>query len=509
MELDNPGLGNAGLDDPGHDAGLDNPGGEAFAPGQLGSPEFLRDYGVRYAYAAGSMFRGISSVDLVARMSQAGLLAYFGTGGLPLETVEEALTSLRQRVAASHTFGMNLLCNPDRPEREEAVVSLLLRHDVRHIEAAAVTRVTPSLVRFRFSGAHRDAAGGAVALRHVMAKVSRLDIARTLLAPPPTELVNALVAQGHLTREEAEAAGELPVVSDLCAEADSGGHTDRRNPQVLLPELRRLREDAMTRHGYAKRIRVGSAGGLGTPEAVAAAFVSGADFVVTGSVNQCTPEAGTSDAVKDLLAELDSEGTAFASSPELFELGAQVQVVRRNTSFAPRANRLYQLYRTYDSLEAIEPRSARVVQEGWFGKSFEEVWEETRAHIAESRPHELERAEKNPRHRMALIFGWWFARTTRAAVEGDVAGSPDFQVHCGPAMGAFNRYVAGGPLENWRHRHVDSVAEVLMGGAADVLSDLLARLRTPHAATVRNSRRGGRANTCSPEVLPLAVTGDQ
>lgn len=460
---------------------------EVFTPERLGSPEFREDYGVRYAYAAGSMFRAISSVELVMRMARAGLLAFFGAGGLSLETVEEALVTLRGRLGGTHAFGVNLLCNPDRSAREEATVSLLLRHDVRHIEAAGVTRVTPSLVRFRFNGAHRDEAGDAVAVRHVMAKVSRLDIATGLLGPPPAEMVDALVAKGELTAQEAEAARVLPVVSDLCAEGDSGGHTDRRNPLVLLQEFRRLREEAMARHGYAKRVRVGCAGGLGTPEAAAAAFVAGADFVVTGSVNQCTPEAGTSDAVKDLLADLGSEDTAFASSPELFELGAQVQVVRRNTAFAPRANRLHQLYRGHDSLEAIDARSAQVVQERWFGKSFDEVWEETRAHISTSRPHELERAERSPRHRMALVFGWWFARTTRSAVEGDLAGAAEFQIHCGPAMGTFNRYVAGSPLKDWRRRHVDTVAEILMSGAAEVLSDRVAHLRSPAVPVKRNS----------------------
>jgi trans-AT polyketide synthase/acyltransferase/oxidoreductase domain-containing protein len=465
---------------------------EAFAPELLGSPGFREDYGVRYAYAAGSMFRGISSVELVSRMARARLLAFFGAGGLPLETVEEALIALRRRLGDRHAFGVNLLCNPDRAEREEATVSLLLRHDVRHVEAAGVTRVTPSLVRFRFSGAGRDEAGRAVALRNVIAKVSRLDVAGDLLAPPPAGMVDAMAARGELTPQEAEAARALPVVSDLCAEADSGGHTDRRNPHVLLPEFRRLRDGAMARHGYAKPIRVGCAGGLGTPEAVAAAFVAGADFVVTGSVNQCTPQAGTSDAVKDLLTRLGSEDTTYASSPELFELGAQVQVVRRSTVFAPRANRLHQLYRGHDSLEAIDPRHARVVQESWFGKSFEDVWEETRAHIATNRPHDVERAERNPRHRMALVFGWWFARTSRSAVEGDAAGAAEYQIHCGPALGTFNRHVAGSPLEDWRRRDVDAVADVLMRGAAGVLGERLAQFLVPAVSASRNGGEAGR-----------------
>ncbi|MBY8854439.1 acyltransferase, partial [Saccharothrix sp. MB29] len=80
---------------------------------------------------------------------------------------------------------------------------------------------------------------------------------------------------------------------------------------------------------YARRVRVGAAGGLGSPEAEAAVFLLGAEFVVTGSINQCTPEAGVSDDVKDLLAGLDVQDTAYAPAGDMFELGARVQVARR------------------------------------------------------------------------------------------------------------------------------------------------------------------------------------
>jgi trans-AT polyketide synthase/acyltransferase/oxidoreductase domain-containing protein len=42
-------------------------------------------------------------------------------------------------------------------------------------------------------------------------------------------------------------------------------------------------------------------------------------------------------------------------------------------------------------------------------------------------------------------------------------------------MGAFNRLVAGTELEDWRARHVDAVADLLMTGAAEVLDRSLRR----------------------------------
>ncbi len=68
---------------------------------------------------------------------------------------------------------------------------------------------------------------------------------------------------------------------------------------------------------------MGAAGGIGTPEAAAAMFVMGADFILTGSINQCTVEAATSDAVKDLLQGMNVHDTDYAPSGELFELGSR------------------------------------------------------------------------------------------------------------------------------------------------------------------------------------------
>lgn len=48
----------------------------------LGSADFRHRHGVRLAYVAGSMYRGISSPDMVVRMGRAGLLAFLGSGGL-------------------------------------------------------------------------------------------------------------------------------------------------------------------------------------------------------------------------------------------------------------------------------------------------------------------------------------------------------------------------------------------------------------------------------------------
>ncbi|MFF9062932.1 ACP S-malonyltransferase [Streptomyces sp. NPDC014882] len=452
-------------------------GPTALTPERLGSAAFRADYGVRYAYLAGSMYKGIASTELVARMARAGLLGYFGTGGLRTERIEAAVAALRAELGPGGGFGMNLLHALHDPALEEATVRLFLRHGVRFVEASGFTQPTRALVLYRLSGAHRDGAGRAVAPNRLLAKVSRPEVATAFMEPAPEALVRGLLADGLLTAAEAGAGRVLPLAGEVCAEADSGGHTDAAVAYTLMPAMTGLRDRIVAERGYPDGIRVGAAGGLGAPESLAAAFVLGADFVVTGSVNQCTPQAGTSDAVKDLLAQADVQDTGYAPAGDMFEIGARVQVLRRGTLFAARANKLYQTYRRYDGLEAIDAKLRRTIEEDWFHRDLEQVWKETREyHLRAGRPQEVERAERDPRHRMALVFRWYFVHSTRTAMRGDPAERVNYQIHTGPAIGAFNRFAAGTALADWRNRHVDAVAEALMTGAARVLRDRFSSL---------------------------------
>ena len=61
----------------------------------LGSGAFREHHGVKYAYVAGAMAKGIGSADLVIRMGRAGLLSYYGSGGQRIEVVESAIRKIR------------------------------------------------------------------------------------------------------------------------------------------------------------------------------------------------------------------------------------------------------------------------------------------------------------------------------------------------------------------------------------------------------------------------------
>ncbi|MGV7002860.1 ACP S-malonyltransferase [Priestia megaterium] len=432
----------------------------------LGDEEFKKDYGIKYAYVTGAMYRGIASKELVVRVAKAGFLGFFGTGGLKLDEIEKSIKYIKAELNSGEAYGMNLLSSPFNPEKEEKLVDLLLEYNVKNIEAAAFTAITEALVKYRLTGLKNE--NGVVRVSNkIMAKVSRPEVAEAFLKPAPERIIRKLVQEGKINAEEARLSREIPMADDLCIEADSGGHTDHGVAYALIPTMIRLRDRLMKDYSYKKRVRVGAAGGIGTPDAAAAAFVMGADFILTGSINQCTIEAGTSDSVKDLLQQMNVQDTEYVPAGDMFEMGAKVQVLKRGLFFPSRANKLYELYRHYNSLDEIDNNTKKQLQEKYFKRSFDDIFNEIKSRYS---IEEIEKAERNPKHKMALIFRWYFGYTTHLALNGIVDHKVDYQIHCGPSLGAFNQWVRGTVLEDWRARHVDEIADKLMKETAVLLN---------------------------------------
>ena len=447
-------------------------GRTAFAPAcrleDLGDPAFRADHRLRYAYVAGAMANGIGSVEVVEAMSRAGMVGFFGAAGLPLVRVEAAIDRLSKSLGDS-PHGYNLIHSPNEPDHEKAVVELYLNRGVRLVEASAFLDLTLPLIRYRTHGIHVDASGRVVTPNKVIAKVSRVEVASKFFAPPPERLLQELVRGRALTPEQAQLAGRIPVAQDLTAEADSGGHTDNRPLVTLLPTLLALRDRLQTQHRYETPLRVGAAGGIATPASAAAAFVMGAAYVLTGSINQACVESGSSDAVREMLAQAEQADVIMAPAADMFEMGVKVQVLKRGTMFAMRAAKLYELYRSHARLEDLPVAERAALEKNLFRAPLEEIWAQTRVYFMERDPREVERAEREPKHRMALVFRWYLGQSSRWANAGEPTRKLDYQVWCGPAMGAFNEWTKGSFLEQARNRRVVPVAYNLLHGAAVLL----------------------------------------
>ncbi|MCA9697323.1 MAG: PfaD family polyunsaturated fatty acid/polyketide biosynthesis protein [Myxococcales bacterium] len=439
-------------------------------PEWLGDRSFTQTHGVRFPYVVGAMANGIASVELVQASARAGILAFFGAGGLAYPRVEAAIEQLRgldrENGGRGHAWGANLIHSPNEPELEARVADLYIRTGVRRVSASAFMGLTANVVRYACAGLHVDSGGAIVRRNHVFAKVSRPEVARHFMAPAPAELLRELVAAGLLSESEAALGAQVPLAADVTAEADSGGHTDNRPLPALLPVLMRLRDELEARHGYVGAIRVGAAGGLGTPSAVAGAFALGADYVLTGSVNQAAVESGISPAARELLAGAGLADVAMAAAADMFEQGVKLQVLSRGTMFAIRANKLYRLYHDYAGIEALPAAERAGLERQVFRMSLDEVWAQTQAFWRERDPAQLARAAAEPKHRMALMFRWYLGLSSRWAIGGDPQRRVDYQIWCGPAMGAFNEWVRGSFLEPASARTVVQIALNLLEGAA-------------------------------------------
>jgi PfaD family protein len=433
-------------------------------PSRFGAASFQREYGVDCGYMAGAMAKGIANEELVIALGRAGFLGSFGAGGLPIERIEQAVVRIEQALSTKpHAF--NLLHSPRKLATEDATVDVYVKHGVRTVEASSYVDLTPSIVRYRALGLGRRADGTIVKQNRVIVKLSRVELARRFMLPPPAKLVQALLEAGRISREQAELASHVPMADDVTVEADSGGHTDNRPLVGLLPAMLALRDEIQRVERYPIPIRVGAAGGIATPHAVLAAFTMGADYVVTGSINQSCIEADTSDYVKRLLARVEMTDIAMAPESDMFEHGVRVQVVKQRSLFPMRAQKLYGCYQAYESLDAIPAEVRRKLEQQIFQDSLDSIWEQTSSYLAAHKPEQLERA-KDPKVKMALLFKWYMGQSSRWAVEGAPGRELDYQIWCGPGMGAFNAWARGTYLESPENRRVADVARVLMWEAA-------------------------------------------
>ncbi|WP_181784726.1 PfaD family polyunsaturated fatty acid/polyketide biosynthesis protein, partial [Pseudonocardia pini] len=408
-------------------------------------------------YHAGAMAHGIASAEMVTALARTGVLASFGAAGLVSEKVDAGLTAIT-RDAPGRPFGCNLIHSPSELAMERSTVDLCLRHGVTTVEASAFLELTPEIVRYRALGLSRAADGSTRIAHHVIAKVSRTEIAELFLAPAPEPILRRLTEEGRISAEQAALAATVPMADDITAEADSGGHTDRRPLPVLLGELLRLRGTSP--------VRIGAGGGIGTPEAAAAAFAQGADYVVTGSVNQACVESGQSAAAKELLGQAGVTDCEMAPSSDMFELGVDVQVLRRGTMFPSRARRLHDLYRRHDGLDDIPADERESLERTVFRRPLDDVWADTVDYFSRRDPDQVARAAENPKRRMALVFRWYLGLSSNWAAGGVADRTADFQIWCGAAMGACNTWLRGTPLEPVGARTVSGIAENLMRGAA-------------------------------------------
>ncbi|HHP7232252.1 MAG TPA: PfaD family polyunsaturated fatty acid/polyketide biosynthesis protein [Xenococcaceae cyanobacterium] len=431
---------------------------------QLGDRSFAEFYGVKYAYMTGAMAGGIASEELVIALGKQQILSSFGAGGLSLNRVEAAIQRIQQALPQG-AYALNLLHNPSEPAMEQGTIDLAIKYGVKVVEASAFLDLTPYIVYYRVSGL--SLTGETLQINHkVIAKISRREVATKFLQPAPAKIVQQLLAQGLITELQAKLAAHVPMADDITVEADSGGHTDNRPLVCLLPSILELRDSIQQQYNYPNPVRVGVAGGIATPQSALAAYMMGAAYIVTGSVNQSCIEAGTSSHTKKLLATAEMHDVMMAPAADMFEMGVKLQVLKRGSMFPLRAQKLYELYKAYDSVADIPTPEREKLEKQVFRQPLEAVWQSTTSYLAERNPTKLAKAQTNPKLKMALIFRWYLGLSSRWSNSGEPGREIDYQIWCGPAMGAFNDWVRGSYLAEPQNRQVVDVALHLLTGTA-------------------------------------------
>jgi len=437
----------------------------AMAPNQLGDASFLEDYKLKYAYKTGAMANGIASEELVIAIGQANLLGSFGAAGLVPKRVLQAIETIQKNLI-HESYAFNLIHSPNEEALEAGAVELFLEKGVKVVEASAFLALTEHIVHYRVAGLSQDQEGNILIANKVIAKISRKEVAAHFMQAAPDSFLKTLLEKGKITLAQAELAKNVPMADDITVEADSGGHTDNRPLVALLPIIIKLRNELQEKYQFKQRIRVGAAGGISTPESALAAFMMGAAYIVTGSVNQACIEAGTSEHVRQLLETVSSTDVIMAPASDMFEMGVELQVLKRGTMFGPRAKKLYEYYKAYKSIDDIPTEERSKLEKQIFRKPLEEIWQSCVEFFESRDPHQIERAKDNPHRKMALIFRWYLGLSSNWANAGNPDRQLDYQIWCGPSMGSFNEWVKGSYLESYQNRKAADVAEQIMNGAA-------------------------------------------
>lgn len=436
-----------------------------FSASMLGDPSFQSTYNVRMAYYAGAMANAISSAEMVIALGKDGLLGSFGAAGMVPLRLEEAIQRI-QTALPNGPYAFNLIHSPNEPAMEHRAVDLYLKYGVTTLEASAFLDLTASLVYYRLAGLSLSPSGSIQVKNHIIAKISRKEVATRFMQPAPADLIQQLLAEGKITPQQASLAQYVPMADDITVEADSGGHTDNRPLVCLVPTMVALRDELQEKYKFQTAVRIGAAGGVSTPTSALAAFMMGAAYIGTGSINQACLESGASEHTKKLLAQASMADVMMAPSADMFEMGVKVQVLKLGTLFPMRASKLYEIYTRYNSIDEIPTAEREKVEKQIFRREMESIWQDTVKFFNDRDPGQIVRAESNPHHKMALIFRWYLGLSSRWSNSGEKGREMDYQIWCGPSMGSFNDWTRGTYLADPQNRLVVDTARHMMNGCA-------------------------------------------
>ncbi len=424
---------------------------------KLGDESFKQEYNLDYAYVQGAIGNGIASKEMVVSICNNGFLGILDTDGIPFMDTKQNIFFLKKNVKSGRVFGVNYTYKLYEEEKEKDFIAFLLANEVTLLEISNYLHITKSLVKYRLKGLKRESDGKIIAKNRILCKVDTVENAKVFLQAPPAELVNELLSNGEITKEEAEFAKEVPIVSDICVydyAVNEGGNTSLYILSALLGE----RDKTMETLPHASKVRIGISG-VGNPKVIAFMFSFGADFVMTTTLNECTKEADLSAFAKDMLQKAHIQDFVSVPSADLFEFGVKNKVLKKGVLYHAKANKLYEIYKRYNSIDEIDSALKEQLLKKYFKKDIEEVKREYPMYFSKE---EIEKAEENAKGALALLCRWFIKKSTDYAKQGVQEYKVDFCISFDAELGAFNEYVKDTPFYEWQSREVAAIAKLLM-----------------------------------------------
>ena len=284
--------------------------------------------------------------------------------------------------------------------------------------------LTPAGRALRRERAHAPTPTGACSGgNHLFAKISRPEVARRFLAPAPPEMLDALVAAGQLTR-----GGGRPRAARA---AGRGRHRrgrlrrPHRQPAAgrALPDASpALRDELAAAHGYAPPIRVGAAGGLGTPARGGRGVRAGRRLRADRLGEPGRRRVGPLGRGQALLAAGRHRRRDHGAGRRHVRAGRQgAGAAARHAVRAARAAAATSSTSRHASLEAIPAGERDAAREGDLPAPLDDGLASRRERFCAARdPRQIERAERATRSTAwRWCFRWYLGQSSRWAIAGD------------------------------------------------------------------------------------------
>ncbi|MFC1745257.1 1-acyl-sn-glycerol-3-phosphate acyltransferase [Candidatus Riflebacteria bacterium] len=401
----------------------------------LGSKEFQTVHGVRHSYCTAPLPFGISGKQMLSSLATAGFLPFFGSTGLNLGEIKNSLKQIRDRVG-NKTFGVGISFVPYDKEREWQLILILIKLGIRHLWVSHYPYPTEALTFFRLNGIKQNSIGAIEPQNFIFARVSHLETVKRFVAHPPKNVVERLWQDGRISEQEKNLSCKIGLSEDIIVHGEGSGLGSNGSLNTLFPQI--YQSVKIIQEDLTRNIRIGTSGGLSNPQAISAMFSLGADFVVTGSINQISAEANCSAKVKQMLAKAGSSDTAFVVSADPLEKGNNIQVLKYGTQFSVKANKLAKLYLKYGDLLNLPEKEKKVLEEGFFRCSLETAM--NRANLIFKDLQFGENKKNKKESGLLLLFHLYLYESFLWAKEGTKNREMDYQIWVDQSIGSFNMW---------------------------------------------------------------------